>query len=133
MSKMLLSEVRDWIKTLNICEHHYIGKVDSKYEKSIGIYDRTERTPEKVCIGGRDQTLTKVKKVNILIRGTKNANVTELLAEELYEKIISIEGNFYINNHKVNFIKIATDGTVDVGCDDKGVYERVIWLDIYYE
>ena len=38
-----------------------------------------------------------------------------------------------INDNKVFFTKMLVDEPVDVGTDDKGIFESVIELDIYYE
>ena len=38
---MLLSDVLDWIETMNIAEYVYMGRLDNKREKSIGVYPRT--------------------------------------------------------------------------------------------
>ena len=38
-----------------------------------------------------------------------------------------------INDIKVDFLSMQVPEPVDVGTDDKGIYERVIWFDIYYE
>lgn len=41
--------------------------------------------------------------------------------------------NKIINDTKLLFNKMQVDGPVDVGTDDKGIFESVIELDIYYE
>ena len=41
--------------------------------------------------------------------------------------------NKIINDTKLLFTKMQVDGPVDVGTDDKGIFESVIELDIYYE
>ena len=35
-----LSNVRDWLKTLISADFYYIGKLDVKNDKSIGVYQR---------------------------------------------------------------------------------------------
>ena len=37
-STMRLYEIRNWLKTLNLFEHYYIGKLDQKPDKAIGVY-----------------------------------------------------------------------------------------------
>ena len=37
---LTLSDVKDWLKTLQTGEHFYCGKIDSKPEKTIGVYQR---------------------------------------------------------------------------------------------
>ncbi|MEG0380029.1 MAG: hypothetical protein RR614_16240, partial [Eubacterium sp.] len=59
---LLLSDIRDWIKTLNTgAENYYIGRLDAKKDKSIGIYPlKVSGTPE-VALGGLNSTKTGVK------------------------------------------------------------------------
>lgn len=130
MSKMLLSDVREFIKTLGIGNYFYIGKLDNKKEKSIGIYDRTSSTRETIPVGGRDNKKIYTKSVSVLIHWNDNANETEIAGNELYEKLDGYKGK--IGSHQVDYIRFETDGVVDVGRDSNGIYERVIWLDIIY-
>lgn len=133
MAKMKLYEVRDWLKTLGRAEHYYIGKNDDKQDKSIGIYDRSDKSPEFIPIGGRELKTAYTCKVNILVHWNNNARHTIDAAEELVEKIQEVErGGFYIGEHYVDYIEFATDGAVDVLSDENGIYEMVIWLDIHY-
>lgn len=37
---MELADIRDWVKTLSVGDHFYIGKVESKKERSVGVYQR---------------------------------------------------------------------------------------------
>ena len=37
---MELADIRDWIKTLGVGDYFYIGKLENKRERSIGIYQR---------------------------------------------------------------------------------------------
>ena len=38
-----------------------------------------------------------------------------------------------IGGTRVYYIRLMVPESVDVGPDDAGVYERVIWLDLIYE
>ena len=39
-----LKQIKDWIKTLDTgAEHFYIGKLDNKNDKSIGVYNEIGR------------------------------------------------------------------------------------------
>ena len=40
---MTLSEIRDWLKTLGIAENCYIGRLDNKKERSLGVYGRSRK------------------------------------------------------------------------------------------
>lgn len=133
MARMKLYEVKDWLKTFGIAKHYYIGAREQKEDKSIGVYDRSDKSPEFKAAGGRDLTTVHTCKVNILLHWEQNARTTIDAADELVEKIQEVErGDFYIGNHYVQFIDIASGGAVDVLPDENGVFEMVVWLDIYY-
>ena len=129
---MTLSDIRDWIQSLGVGEHFYIGKLDNKQEKSIGVYQREPYGPAQIAIGGLDVSKTAMKSVSLLIHWNKNARETERRAQFLYNKLLC-KRDVTINGTRVNYIYLAVPEPVDVGTDDKGVYERVIWMDLYYE
>ena len=127
-----LSDVRDWLKTLELgTDNFYIGKLDNKKDKSIGVY-QLRNNHVNVAIGGLDNTKTLEKSVSILIHWNMNAKETEEKALELYYKLLNAK-EFKINNIKINYIKLLVSEPVDVGTDDKNIYERVIEATFYYE
>lgn len=128
---MTLANVRDWLKSLNSAEHYYIGKLDNKQEKSLGVYQRDAGT-YNMALGGPSCNKSQVKRITILLHWNKNANETEIAGQELYEKIITTLRP-EIGGHHVHCIIMQHAEAVDVGTDEHGVYERVIQLDIYYE
>lgn len=129
---MTLADVRDWVKTLGIGEHFYIGKLDNKKEKSVGVYQRRPSGNAEIALGGLDSTKTATKQVSILIHWNQFANETEDAAQELYNKILKANEVTIAGTH-VNYIRLGVPEPIDVGTDDNGVYERVIWLDFIYE
>lgn len=130
---LLLSDVRDWLKTLNTgANNFYIGRLDAKKDKSIGIYPLKVSGPPTVALGGLDATKTATKSVSILLHWNKNAKETEIAALNLFEKLLSAEP-VTIGSTKVNYIKLLVPEPVDVNTDTNGVYERVIQCELYYE
>lgn len=127
-----LSDIRDWMKTLGVGEHFYIGKLDNKQEKSIGVYQRDAGSGAQIAIGGLEATKTLSKRVSVLIHWNKNAKETENAAQYLYNKLLCCS-EVMINDAHVNYIYLETPEPVDVGTDDDGVYERVIWMEFFYE
>ena len=115
-----------------IADHFYIGKLDNKKDKSIGVYQLQTSNPPNVAIGGLSNTKIYEKPVSILIHWNKNAKETELKALELYYKLLNSR-NFNINDNKINYIKLLEPEPVDVGTDDFNVYERVIRAIFYYK
>ena len=129
-----LADIRDWIKTLNhtASDNHYIGKLDNKKDKSIGVYQLKTSNEANVAVGGIDNTKTLEKSVSILIHWNTNAKETEQKAYEIFNDLLT-KKNFEINNIKVNYIKLLVPEPVDVGTDEKNIYERVIQATFYYE
>lgn len=37
------------------------------------------------------------------------------------------------NDHHIDYLYLAVPEPVDIGTDDKGIYESVIWIDLYYQ
>lgn len=130
---MTLTQVRDWLKTLGVADHYYIGKLDRKREKSLGVYSRAATGGEaQVAIGGDDATRTRVKQISLLLHWNNNANETETAAQALYDALRAA-ASFQMDQLNVSYLRLRVPEPVDVGTDDNGVYERVIWMDLYYE
>lgn len=127
-----LADVRDWLKTFNIGEHFYIGKLDNKKDKSIGVYDRQQSGGANIAVGGTDCTKTEKISVSVLVHWNSNAAETQSKAQYLYNNLLCAD-DVTIGTKHVDYIYLATPAPIDVGSDSKGVYERVIWLDIYYQ
>lgn len=125
-----LASIRDWLKSYSNAEHFYIGKLDSKQDKSLGVYS-LKRSGAPVTAIGSDSTYNIIG-VSLLIHWNTNANETEIEAKQLYETLRTIK-NETINNSLVYMIELLVPEPVDVGTDDSGVYERVIELKVYYE
>lgn len=127
-----LAEIRDWIKTLGVGESFYIGKLDNKKEKSIGIYQRKPSGNANIALGGLHNTKTNQKQVSILIHWNQYANQAEGAAQELYNKILETK-NLEIAGKHINYIRLDVPEPVSVGTDQSGVYEYVVWLTFFYE
>ena len=130
-----LADVCDWIETLGLAEDYYVYKVQGKKKKSIGVFDRTPNSRERVALGGRKNTKTKELKCYLHIHWTDNGKETDEAGVEIYEKLCDAIDckEVIIGGHKAKVI-IATNGVVDLGFDEMSrVYEKVVWLDIYYQ
>lgn len=127
---LYLKDIKDWLKQFEIAEHYYIGKLDNKLDKSIGVYQRKTTMEPRRCID--DLASYDIKPVSILIHWNNDADDTEIAAYKLY-KSIKQSDNVRINNIRIPYIGILSSEPIDVGTDDKGIYERVIELDLYYE
>ena len=73
-----------------------------------------------------------VKAITILIHWNLNARETEEFSYKLYQELLK-QNSVVINNHRIKMIKLITNESIDIGTDEKNVYERVIDLEFYYE
>ena len=128
-----LADIRDWFKTFNNkAENYYIGKLDNKKDKSIGVYQGKNTISPRITLGGRENSSYEVKAITILIHWNLKARETEEFSYRLFEEILK-QNSVVINNHRIKMIKLTTNEPIDVGTDEKNVYERVIDLEFYYE
>lgn len=126
-----LSDVKDWLKLFNPAEHYYTGKLDTKREKSLGVYQR-DRQGYEVPLGGIANKKCEKKQISLLVHWNKNARETEEAAFSLFQKLEMLS-DFNIGETHVYYLQLLNGEPVDVGTDDAGIYERVIEFDIYYE
>ena len=129
-----IGDVRDYIAGLGIADNNnvYCGKLDNKKDKSIGVYNLNRQRPQQTAVGGLNNSSYRIKSVSILVHWNKSVRDTEETSEQLYN-MLRDTNNKIINDTKLLFTKMQVDGPVDVGTDDKGIFESVIELDIYYE
>lgn len=130
---ILLKDVLDWIKPLaEGFDHYYIGFLDKKKEKSLGIYNLKRNDTPIIAIGGLENTSYNVKRISLLIHYNKASDETEEIANTLFEEIMTATPD-QIGKHKVHFIGMLTNEPIDVGRDDNGICEYVIEFEIYYK
>lgn len=129
-----IGDVRDYIAGLGIADNNnvYCGKLDNKKDKSIGVYNLNRQRPLQTAVGGLNNSSYRIKSVSILVHWNKSVRDTEETSEQLYN-MLRDTNNKIINDTKLLFTKMQVDGPMDVGTDDKGIFESVIELDIYYE
>jgi hypothetical protein len=127
---LLLADIKDWLKTVYDADHYYTGKLDNKKTKSIGVYQRSSYGPKRVGVGGGKKY--EIKNISVLVHWNENSKETEIAAIELFEKLETMR-QFKIGDTFVYYLSMQVNEPVDVGTDDNGIYERVIWFDVYYE
>lgn len=129
---MILADVREFIKRLavNDIQHYYVGKLDSKPEKALGVYS-LRLSGQPVTAIGCESTYGVIG-VSLLIHYNNNATETEIAANKLYNKLRTVN-DVMIKDKQIYMIELLVPYPVDVGTDDNGIYERVIEMKIYYE
>ncbi len=125
-----LSNIRDWLKSFKIAQHYYIGKLDSKQDKSLGVYTLKKSDSPVTAIG--ENSTYDIIGVSLLIHWNNNANEAETAARRLFEALRTVK-NVEIDDTKIYMIQLLVPEPVDVGTDEYGIYERVIEMNLYYE
>lgn len=121
---MMLSDVRDYIESLDLAEHVYMGKMPDKQEKSIGVYNSKHQHAYKTAIGGPDLESYGTKYVTFLVHWNKSPRETEKASMSLFEAVTKAR-EIKVNDETIKFIQPLYD-VQDVGTDDSGVHEMVI-------
>lgn len=131
---LALKDIRQYISGLGITadDNVYIGKLDNKKQKSIGVYSRPTNGPPNIALGGLDYTTYDIKPISLLIHWNKSKDETETAAYELFEKLRNVS-SLTIGDTHINYLRLMVPEPQDVGTDDNGVYEYVIWLDFIYQ
>ncbi|BFH60747.1 phage tail terminator protein [Paenibacillus azoreducens] len=127
---MRLAEIRDWLKTQVDCPQWYIGKIDGKKEKCIGVYNTTG-APVHLAVGGLKATGYQVKAISLLIHWSRNAATAEEKAQEVYDALFGQTAE--IGGKRVIQFRMITPQPISVGTDSEGIYEYVIETHIYHE
>ncbi|RHQ94289.1 hypothetical protein DWX83_00550 [Ruminococcus sp. AF21-42] len=128
---MTLADVRDYIASLNLADHVYMGKLPDKEEKSIGVYNSKHQYPYHTAIGGPDQEGYGQKYVTFLVHWNKSPRDTEKATTDMFEVLRRVR-DAEINKETIKFIQPLYEPQ-DVGTDDSGIYEMVIEAAVIYE
>lgn len=129
---MTSAEIRDWLKTLDVAEHYYIGRLDNKKEKSLGVYGKARSGPPVMAIGGAENSSYDIKSVSLLLHWNRNMNETEEAAQRLWNCLFCVTGVDVPSGSHIQYIQPNVPEPVAVGTDDSGIYEYVIEINIYF-
>ena len=129
---LTLKEVRQYVSDLGIAEQVYIGKLDNKKQKSIGIYPRPGSGAPIVAMGGIQNSSYNVKAISFLVHWSKQMEETEQAAEELFRQLMQA-GSVTMGETEVRVIRLMVPEPQYVGTDEGGVHEYVIWADFIYQ
>lgn len=131
---LTLNDIRGYIGRLGIAEdgNVYIGKLNSKKDRSVGVYHRQGSGSPVVALGGYEYSSYGIRRISLLVHWDKDVQASEQAACRLYEKLKN-ESSLSIGGTPINCIILRVPEPVDAGTDDNGVYEYVIWLDFVYQ
>ena len=128
---MTLKQYKDYFKKeFKWTESISIGKIDNNQEKAICFYNSQRGQPYIGTLGGKTNRSTNIKPVTILLRYTKNQDSAEQMAQKIYE--FYEERTFFINSKRI-FTIMTYQYPLNLGTDEKNVYEYSIELDFYEE
>lgn len=129
---LYLEDVRDYVAGLGITadDNVYMGKLDAKKQKSIGVYQLKQSRAPTVSLG--DSGTYKTKPISLLVHWNKSARDTEKTAYQLYELLRTTQ-NVETRGKRIICFQMLQEEPVDVGTDETGIYERVIEAIIFYE
>lgn len=127
---MTLSDMRDYIASLGLADFVYMGKLDGKKEKSIGVYNSKHEHAYKTAIGGPILESYGTRYITLLIHWNKSPRDTEKTATALFEAVRDAR-EVSVNNATIKFMQPLYEPQ-DVGTDDAGVYEMVIEVAVIY-
>jgi hypothetical protein len=127
---MLLSEIKDWLKTKIDCPNWYVGKIDGSVEQCIGIYSIEGGKPN-IAIGGLSNTTYAKKSISILIHWGENTTPAEIKAQEVYSVLFGQDAT--IGGKRVIMFDMRTSEPIGVGTDNNGIFEFIIEVNIIYE
>lgn len=127
---MTLADIRDYIASLGLADHVYMGRMPDKHDKSVGVYNSKHTRAYKTSIGGPSLKSYGAKYVTILVHWNKSPRDTEKVATALFEAVRDTR-EATVNNETIKFIQ-PLYGLQDVGPDDSGICEMVIEAAVFY-
>ena len=128
---MTLKQYKDYFKeNFKWTDSISTGKIDDNQEKAICFYNSQRNSSYVGVFGGIKNKSTNIKSVTILLRYTKNQNIAETMAQQIYD--FFNERSFFINQKRI-FTQMIYSEPIDLGTDEKNVYEYSIELDFYEE
>lgn len=121
---MTLEDVRDYIDSLDIAEHVYMGKLPAKEDKAVGVYNSKHQHAYHTALGGPSLEGYGEKYVTLLVHWNKSPRDTEKAATALFQRLRTARDE-KVNNEKIKFFQPLYD-IQDVGTDEAGICEMVI-------
>lgn len=131
---LTLKDIRQYVSGLQIAsdDRVYIGKLDNKKEKSIGVYPRKGNGPPVTALGGIACSTYGVRRISLLVHWNRSVSESEMAAFALYEKLLN-QSSLTIGDSEIRFLILQMPEPEPVGTDDNGAYEYVVWLDFVYQ
>ena len=82
---MMLSDVRDYVESIELADHVYMGSLPDKQEKSIGVYNSKHQQEYKTALGGPQLVSYGTKYVTLLIHWNNSPRESEKTAMTAFD------------------------------------------------
>lgn len=126
---MTLKQIKDYFKSaFPWTDGIYIGKIDNDMEKALCFYNSRRQIAKTGTIGGKKNKSYEMKPITILLRYGTNADIAEVKAKEIYD--FFDEKEFILNGKRV-FVVSRYNGPIELGTDEKGIYEYSFEFNFY--
>jgi hypothetical protein len=129
---MILANIRDWLKTLDVAEHYYTNRLDNKQEKSLGVYNRTAAGRPVTALGGIENSSYNILPVSLLLHWNRSYPQAEAAAQDLWDKLQGVTDIDIPGDQHIQFLQMTVLGPVYVSTDQDGIHEFVISFNLYY-
>lgn len=129
--KLTLKQIKDYFKdAYKWTDSISIGKIDNNQEKGICFYNSKREFGYEGVIGGVKNKTVYIKPITILLRYTKNQDIAEIKAQDIYE--FFEERTFFIENKRI-FVQMYNEEPINLGTDDSNIYEYSIEMNLFIE
>lgn len=126
---MTIKEIKEWLRPqLSGIKAFYSGFVDQSQEYVIGMYSKPYGGPT-LAVGGINNSSYGSMGLSVLLHFGKDYDVAEAKAQELYNLFNGVTTNI---GETPSFFKMKDPCPVSLGKNDKGVWEFVVDVIIYY-
>lgn len=128
---MTLRWIKDFFKsTFGWTDGISIGKIDKNLDRAICFYNSKQPTAKINTIGGSKNRSYGFKRIRILLRWTSNAAEAEEKAKEIYD---FFDEKTFIHDKKRVFVISRYECPIELGTDERGIYEYFFDFDFYSE
>lgn len=123
---LAITNVRDWLSSLLPGTTIYAGSIDANQNQCIGVYQRDGVWNQAI---GAPSTYQQIN-IKLLVHWGTGISDCETRAAALFETLLANRKST-INNQPL--IDIQVKPPINIGRDDRGVFESIVLCTIIYE
>lgn len=128
ITKISTVKIKDYLKSIiTECPKWYIGQMDENQEKAISIYSNRRILEDNSKF--KKLKSYSILPITLLLRWTKNYNLAETEANNIYELLDC--SSFFIDEYNCS-IECLYNGPIDLGADENNIYKFSIELNLLY-